>query len=164
MRPKNLRYPLGIAVLGALALGVAAPGQAQYRQKIGNDLGDCRSDDGPAVLVTLDGVKSSTGRIRVQAYRPADWLKKGRWINRIELPAKAGTMTFCLPVPGPGSYGVAVRHDVDGDNKTDLFGDGGAMSNNPSVNLFNLGRPAFKKAEIAVGNGVKSIRITMRYR
>lgn len=164
MQPKNLRYPIGLAVLGAFGLAAAAPGQAQYRQKIGNDLSDCRKDDRPAVLVTLEGVKTSTGRIRVQAYRPADWLKKGRWINRIEAAAKTGTMTFCVPLPGPGSYGIAVRHDVDGDNHTDLFGDGGAMSNNPSVNLFNLGRPAFKKAEIAVGEGVKPIRLTMRYR
>lgn len=163
MTPNFPTAPVGIALLGALALGAAAPGQAQYRQKIGNDLGDCR-DGGPAVLVNVDGIKASTGRIRVQAYRPADWLKKGRWINRIDVPAKAGSMTFCLPVPAAGSYGVAVRHDVDGDNKTDLFGDGGAMSNNPSINLFNLGKPAFSKAEIVVGDGAKSIRVTMRYR
>ena len=73
-------------------------------------------------------------------------------------------MSFCLPVPGSGNYAVAVRHDLDGDGNTDLMGDGGAMSNNPSINIFNLGKPSVTKTSFAVGDGVKSIRIQMRYR
>jgi uncharacterized protein (DUF2141 family) len=161
----SLSLSTGLVALGALAFGAAAPAQAQYRQTIGNDMAQCRSGNGPAVLVTVDGVKASKGRIRVQSYRAtaADWLKKGRWLNRIEAPAKAGTMTFCVPVPESGSYGIAVRHDLDGDGKTDLSGDGGGMSNNPSINIFNLGRPSYTKTAFAVGSGVKSIRINMRY-
>ncbi|HCB79650.1 MAG TPA: hypothetical protein DEP68_12890, partial [Erythrobacter sp.] len=66
-------------------------------------------------------------------------------IYRMEAPAKAGTMTFCMPVPKPGVYGIAVRHDVNGNGSTDIFKDGGAMSNNPSINIFNLGKPSYKK-------------------
>ena len=118
-----------------------------------------------AVLVTVDGVKASRGKIRVQSYRAtaADWLKKGRWINRIEAPARAGTMAFCMPVPASGSYGIAVRHDLDGDGDTDLSSDGGGMSNNPSINIFNLGKPSYTKTGFSVNGGVKSIRINMRY-
>src|SRR5690349_22211051 len=54
--------------------------------------------------------------------------------------SRAGTMTFCVPVPSSGSYGIAVRHDLDGDGETDLSSDGGGMSNNPSINIFNLDR------------------------
>lgn len=163
-KPRSLTTSL--LALGALALAVPGPANAQYRQKIGNDMGDCRAGSGPAVLVAVDGIKASKGKVRAQVYRAngADWLKKGRWLNRVELPAKAGTMSFCLPVPSSGSYGVAVRHDLDGDGATDLFGDGGAMSNNPSVNLFNLGKPHFSKTAFPVGDGVKSIRVQMRYR
>ncbi len=162
---RTTRLPLSLTALAALALGAAAPLHAQYRQTISNDLAQCRGGDGPAVLVTIDGVKESKGRIRVQSYRAtaADWLKKGRWINRIESPAKAGTMAFCVPVPSSGSYGIAVRHDLDGDGNTDLSSDGGGMSNNPSINIFNLGKPSYTKTAFAVGNGVKSIRINMKY-
>ena len=153
------------ALCGAMALAGASPAAAQYRQKIGNDMSKCHRGAGPSVLVTVDGVKSSTGTVRVQAYRgtKADWLEKGRWIYRIEAPAKAGTMTFCMPVPQNGTYGIAVRHDANGNGKTDIRKDGGAMSNNPSINIFNLGKPSYKKTAINVGPGVKSIRVQMRY-
>ena len=163
MTLRTPRLPLSMIALGALALGAAVPLHAQYRQTIGNNMATCRGN-GPAVLVTVDGVKASKGRIRVQSYRAnaADWLKKGRWINRIDSAARAGTMTFCVPVPSSGSYGIAVRHDLDGDGETDLSSDGGGMSNNPSINIFNLGKPSSTKTAISV-DGVKSIRIKMRY-
>ena len=159
----DFRLPVGLIALGALALS-AAPALAQYRQAIGNDMSRCRGG-GPAVLVTVDGVKASKGRVRVQSYHATagDWLKKGRWINRIDSAARAGTMSFCLPVPSSGNYAVAVRHDLDGDGDTDLSSDGGGMSNNPSINIFNLGKPSVSKTSFAVGDGVTSIRIAMRY-
>lgn len=134
-------------------------------QKISNDLNKCRSGNGPAVLVNLSGVKASSGKIRVQSYRgtKAEWLKKGAWINRIEAPAKRDNMTFCVPVPASGTYGIAVRHDLNGNGKTDISSDGGGMSNNPSINIFNLGKPSYKKTKFSVGNEVKSINITMKY-
>ena len=156
----------GIAALGLLGLAQAAPAEAQYRDKIRNDPGKCASGAGPAVMVAVNGVKGTGGTIRIQSYRatPQDWLEKGRWINRMEAPAKAGTMRFCMPLPAAGSYAVAVRHDVDGDGKTDIFGDGGAMSNDPSVNIFNLGKPSYKKVAFDVGSGVETISVQMRYR
>lgn len=152
--------------LGAAFAATAAPAAAQYRHQINNDLSKCTRGSGPAIMVTVDGVKSSVGKMRVQSYRAThdEWLQKGRWLNRIEIPARQGTMTFCLPVPGAGSYAVAIRHDVDNDNDTDLFGDGGGMSNNPSISIFNLGKPSYKKTAVTVGSDVKSIRIQMKYR
>jgi uncharacterized protein (DUF2141 family) len=158
-------FSLSLIALSAVALGAAAPLHAQYRQTIGNDLAQCRGGDGPAVLVTVEGVKASKGKIRVQSYRAtaADWLKKGRWINRIEAPARAGTMAFCVPVPASGSYGIAVRHDLDGDGDTDLSSDGGGMSNNPSINIFNLGKPSYRKVAFNLGQEVKAMTIRMHY-
>ncbi|WP_233994277.1 DUF2141 domain-containing protein [Erythrobacter litoralis] len=160
-----MTFAAAAALCGLAALATAAPAEAQYRQKIGNDMGKCRSGSGPAVLVKVEGVKSSTGTVRVQSYRgtKADWLEKGRWINRIEAPARAGTMTFCVPVPETGTYGIAVRHDANGNGDTDISADGGAMSNNPSINIFNLGKPSYKKTAISIGPGVKSISVRMRY-
>lgn len=162
---KQMTMAAAAVLCGLVAAGAASPAEAQYRQKIGNDMAKCQSGAGPSVLVTIDGVKSSTGTVRVQSYRgtKADWLEKGRWINRIEAPAKSGTMTFCMPVPDSGTYGIAVRHDANGNGKSDITKDGGAMSNNPSINIFNLGKPSYKKTAISVGPGVKSIRVRMRY-
>jgi uncharacterized protein (DUF2141 family) len=68
-----------------------------------------------------------------------------------------------MPVPASGTYAIAVRHDVNGNGKTDLRTDGGGMSNNPSINILNLGRPGVDKTAFRVGDEVKSISIQMRY-
>jgi len=162
---RNSGRVLVLAAAGLSCLALAAPADAKYREKIGNDLSRCQAGKPSAVMVTVDDIKSSSGMVRVQLYRSTkeDWLEKGRWLYRIETPARAGTMTFCLPTPGPGTYGVAVRHDANGNNDTDISSDGGAMSNNPSLNIFNLGKPSYKKTAFEVGSSVKSIRIQMRY-
>jgi len=171
-RPLSSRMPAcasrsmaAIFALGALGLIVATPASAQYKQELRNDMRRCTAGSDPAVAITVDGVKSSSGSIRVQAYRatPGEWLQKGRWLSRIEMPARAGTMTFCMPVPAAGSYAIAVRHDVNGNGDTDIRTDGGAMSNNPSINIFNLGKPSVSKTAFTVGNGVKAIRVQMKY-
>ena len=158
----------GVAVgLAAAVLAGAVMADAQtvtYRNEIRNNPALCRGER-PAVWVTVNGVKASHGTMRVQLYRgmASDWLEKGKWIYRIEAPAKAGQMTFCMPVPAAGTYGIAVRHDINGNGDTDLREDGGAMSNNPSLNIFNLGKPSYKKTAFEVGNSVKPITISMRY-
>ncbi|MEM7779644.1 MAG: DUF2141 domain-containing protein [Pseudomonadota bacterium] len=165
---------LGVGAAAFLALGTAAPSapaQAQatsnsdYRNIIANNMRACAPGAGPAIRVRINGVKNASGRVRVQVYNGtrADWLESGRWLNRIELPARAGRMTVCLPVPSSGDYAVAVRHDVNGNNETDIRTDGGAMSNNPSINIFNLGKPGIDKTRFSVGEGVSSIAITMKY-
>ena len=153
------------ATMLAGVLAFAAPAAAQYRVVIPNSLAACQAGSGPAVLVTISGIKSSSGRIRVQSYRatPSEWLEKGRWLNRIEVPARAGSMTVCMPVPAAGSYGIAVRHDANGNGGTDLRTDGGGMSNNPSINIFNLGRPGYRSTAFTVGNDVRAISIVMKY-
>lgn len=155
------------AALGAVALAAGAasvPAMAQYGQVLSNDSSRC-SGGSPAVRVTLNGVESSRGSVRVQAYKgtSADWMQKGRWLTRIETPARAGTMSFCVPLPAPGTYAIAVRHDVNGNGKTDITSDGGGMSNNPSINLLNLGKPSVSRTAFSVGDDVKAISITLRY-
>ncbi len=152
-----------IAALGLAALVAPAGGQAQYQREIGNDPARCAA--GPAIRITVTEIKSSAGKVRVQLYRGTkqDWLESGRWLNRIEVPARAGTMSFCMPAPEAGTYAIAVRHDINGNGKTDLSQDGGGMSNNPSINIFNLGKPSYTKTRFDLGNEVKNISIRMRY-
>lgn len=146
-----------------LALLTVAGAANASGQVVSNDLSKCRS--GPSALVQINGVKSGTGTVRVQGYRatPDEWLSKGRWITRVEVPARAGSMTVCVPLPEAGSYGIAVRHDVNGNGKTDFSKDGGGMSNDPSISIFNLGKPSYKKTAFAVGDMPRAITITMKY-
>ena len=163
---RTLVATTGLAALALTALAAPAPAEAQYRQKISNNPAKCAAGAGPAVRVTVTDIRESTGTMRVQSYRGTkeDWLEKGKWIYRMEAPAKAGSMSFCMPLPRPGTYAIAVRHDINGNGSTDIFTDGGAMSNNPSINIFNLGKPSYKKTAFEVGSGVESISIRMRYR
>ena len=138
------------------------------QQEITNDLGRCAADSpGSAVLVDVSNFEKAGGTIRVQSY-PATksaWLEKGQWLNRIEMPARpaSGLMQFCMPVPGPGRYAIAVRHDRNNNGKTDISADGGGFSNNPKASIFNLGKPGVEKAAFAAGPGVTRISIKLQY-
>lgn len=159
---------------GAMLFGVYSIA-AQAGTVITNDLSKCTAGNGPSVLVTLRGLKANKGdrldgKVRVQTYRGTkeDWLQKGRWLNRIESLPRGNSMKFCLPVPKAGAYGIAVRHDINGNGKTDISNDGGGFSNNPKLSTFRVitGRTAVKlsSSRINVGNGVKQIVIDMNYR
>ena len=155
----KLSFFVSIAAV-ALASSAATAGSA-----INNDMARCSSGNGPAVLVTVQGVKAATGRVRVQSYPATSnaWLSKGSWINRIESRASAGSMSFCVPVPVAGKYGIAVRHDSNANGKTDIRQDGGGFSNNPSLNILNLGKPSVNKVSFYAGTGVTKITINLKY-
>ena len=161
---KRVLGPATIA-LAVAAVALTAPAAAQFRNRVANDPAQCRAGAGPAVNVRIGGITPAKGTLRVQLYRgiEADWLKSGRWLNRIEVPVRGGSTTVCMPVPAAGTYAIAVRHDVNGNGKTDIRADGGGMSNNPSISILNLGKPSYKQTAFAVGDGVKSISIQMRY-
>ena len=169
---KGIACVAGAAAMIALgASAPAAPAAAQassnsdYRNIISNNMRSCAPGAGPSIRVTINGVKSSTGTVRAQVYNgtSADWLESGKWLNRVELPARRGRMTVCLPVPRSGNYAVAIRHDANGNGETDISSDGGAMSRNPSINIFNLGKPGIDKTRFSVGDGVRAISVTMKY-
>ena len=152
------------AVLAAAGLALGS-GAAAAGQEISNDLSRCAAGKGPAVLVNVRGVKEAAGRIRVQSYPATSsaWLAKGRWLHRVESRASAGSMSFCVPVPAEGKYGIAVRHDLNANGKTDISKDGGGFSNNPSISILNLGKPSVSKVAFQAGPGVTRITINLKY-
>lgn len=160
-----LKFMSKTVLVGALIIAPAT-GFAQ-RQEISNDMGKCAAGAaGPAVHVQVTGFKEATGRIRVQAYSSDKnkWLKSGQWINRIDVPVsvKGGGMNFCVPLPSAGNYGIAVRHDMNGDGKSG-WNDGGGFSNNPDISLLNL-KPSAGKTKLSVGKGVTRISVVLNYR
>lgn len=165
-----MKYSIAaMAALGAFALA-SVPANAQYADEISNDLSQCDGSSS-AMLVTVTGFKKPVNRVRVVSYRAldSDWLKKNRWLNRIDTPVRAKAMKFCMPMPGPGTYAVGVRHDFNGNDDDDPFKDGWGMSNNPSIGLGALlaggsfGKPPVSKARIKVGSGVTPVTIKLKY-
>ncbi len=155
-----------LASFAALAgLATAVPGSAQqFERKIQHSVTPCQGD-GPAVWLYMTNIKNSTGNMRVVLYRAVeeDWLEKGRWLQRFEVPATKGQMSVCMPVPAPGEYAIAVRHDANGNDWDDIMVDGGGMSGKAKISIFNLGKPGVDKARFTIGKEVLPMTIRMQY-
>jgi uncharacterized protein (DUF2141 family) len=151
----------GLAAAGA-AFAFSAPASAQ----LGPDAAACRGGPpGQAVLVNVDGFRVRTGSIRVAIYGsdPSRFLARGQTLRKINVPVTgAGAMRICVALPGPGRYAVAVRHDVNGNNRSD-WSDGGGFSRNPRVSLTSL-RPNYNNVAINVGRGVTPVNVVLNYR
>ncbi len=150
--------------LAALALSIAAPAAAQAA--LGPDAASCRAGaHEPAVLVNVSGFKTRSGELRVQLYgsNPADFLASGKKLKRIDIPVtQAGTMRVCVAVPAPGTYAIAVRHDIDGNGKSG-WNDGGGFSRNPDISITRL-KPKHSQVAFAVGNDVTPLDVILNYR
>lgn len=159
-----------VAVL-ALAAALAAPVAAQgyvYGRAVNNDLSQCAAGKGPAVRITVTGLKSSAGNLFVRAYpaNKADWLVSKRYVIRVDAKPQAGSMTVCVPLPAEGAFAIAVQHDVNGNRKTDISTDGAGMSNNPGIKKI-LGlipqAPPLEKVRFTAGPGVTRMTVSMQY-
>ena len=162
--------PLAVAGLALAGVGASAPlaAQAHTYARVGpNDMSLCAPGKGPAVRITVSGMKSSTGHLFVRTY-PAnkhDWLKSKRYIMKVEATPNEGGVAVCVPLPSAGDYAIAIQHDVNGNRKTDFSTDGAGMSNNPTISTF-LGiprPPALEKVRFTAGEGVTRMAIAIRY-
>jgi uncharacterized protein (DUF2141 family) len=155
------------AIAGVLAAPVAAQGYS-YARSMNNDLGQCAAGKGPAVRITVTGLKSSDGNLFVRAYpaTKADWLVSKRYVMRVDARPQAGSMTVCVPLPATGEFAIAVQHDANGNRQTDVSTDGAGMSNNPGIKKI-LGLvprpPSVDKTRFTAGPGVTRMTISMQY-
>lgn len=155
-----LKLPLALATVALTFVTPVAAAQAA----LGPDAASCRAgSDQPAILVNVSGFKSQSGRVRVQIYNSSNFLVKGQRVRRIDLPVSANSMPICVALPGPSSYAVAVRHDVNGNSKSGDWSDGGGFSRNPKLTLFKL-KPSFGQVAVPVGNGVRPVNVMLNYR
>lgn len=156
-----------VAALAATLTGAAASAQGGATI-LGPYAARCTAGDSPAILVSIVGLKSRTGKLRVRTFGGASstWFDKKTWLTRVEAPTPAsGPVRFCLPVAAPGTYAVDMRHDVNGNGDTDRT-DGGGASGDPHVSLldFLFGRkPSPKITAVRVGKGVTEITVTAMY-
>lgn len=149
--------------LGLGALVCSATALADPRETRPGDQ-SCARGGSPAVLVNVSGLKNGAGKVRVQAYGPgsANYLKKGEWAGRVDVPLSGRrSLDVCLPLPAPGQYSIAVRHDSNANRKSD-WNDGAGFSRNPRLSL--LGRPDFAQTAVQVPRGPARIRVVINYR
>lgn len=154
------RFALAI---GALALLGAPSVHAAGVEMPGNDESACAAGKN-AVLVTVRGFMNNVGTVRVQLYRAdGSFLEKGQWLVRAERPRDGNAaMRFCLPAPDAGRYGVAVRHDANGDGKSG-WSDGAGFSRNPGLSITSL-KPSADKVAVEVRHEPARVEVVMQYR
>ena len=129
--------------------------------------GHCRPG-GPQVMVRITGFRDRAGQVRVRLFggSPSTYFDKTRALVRVEIPTpRSQPVDICVPAPGPGVYAVDVRHDGNGNGRTDRQ-DGGGVSGNPSVSLFDVlfsRRPAPATVQFRVGTGTTVVPVTLMY-
>ncbi|MDF8332996.1 DUF2141 domain-containing protein [Novosphingobium cyanobacteriorum] len=162
--PRRLRAA-GAAVAStlsvALALFAAAPAQAAAPNCAGP-----HSDTWINIEVT--GVRNSNGLIAATLYADDSrrfLVKKGSlYVGRV--PAVQGETRFCLFVPKPGVYAIAIYHDEDSSQKINRGGmlgiptEGFGFSNNPPT-IASL--PAFRSVRINIPKANLGTTISLKY-
>jgi uncharacterized protein (DUF2141 family) len=153
-----------LGTLGAFALAMPVAAQATT---LGPAAARCEAN-AAAALIEVAGFKARTGTLRVQIYaaNAKTYLEKRKWLDRVELPvAKSGAMRICLPVDQPGNYVVSVRHDINGNGKSDSS-DGGGLSGNPDMKLSDFifkRKPSLAATSFAVGPATRRVPVTLNY-
>lgn len=155
-------------VPAAALLALAAPAAAQA-QVIGGPA-SCAGIRGPALQVTVTGLKDRTGRLKLELY-PAnaddflkddtDLVREGKVFRRAwaQTPA-SGPVVLCIRAPAPGRYALLFTHDRDGKNKFNFWRDGAGF-----VGTGKLGRsrPQVDQAIVTVGTGLTPVTVRAQY-
>lgn len=162
------------AVVAAVCLPLgAAAAYVPSSPELGKAEGRCRpGEQGPALLVRIDGLKDHQGNLKLEVYPANDkdflqddniLINEGKVFRRVEQSVGSDNpVQLCVRIPGPGTYAVSVLHDRDGNRKFGLSVDGVGFSGNPKL---GLGKPKAAKSSVVVtGNGLSRITVVMNYR
>ncbi|HET9629673.1 MAG TPA: DUF2141 domain-containing protein [Novosphingobium sp.] len=140
---------------------------------LGKAEGRCRpGEQGPALLVRIDGLKDHNGNLKLEVYPANDkdflqddniLISEGKVFRRVEQPVGADDpVQLCVRIPGPGTYAVSVLHDRDANRKFGLSVDGIGFSGNPKL---GMSKPKAAHSSVVVtGNGLSRITVIMNYR
>ena len=122
------------------------------------------ADNGQIVL-TLDGVKSATGKLRASLYQlPETFRKEDKALKVINVPAVEGKTQVTFKDLPPGRYAIMAYHDEDANERLKLrFGmfplEGYGLSNNPKV----MGPPKFADSAFEHAGSTTNITIPLTY-
>lgn len=157
-----------IAVSILLLLG--AP--LQSTPDLGKAEGQCRpGEQGPSLLVQVDGLKDRRGRLKLELYPANDddflqddniLLNAGKTFRRVEIDVPlAGPVELCIRAPGAGTYALSLLHDRDNNRKFGLSNDGIGFGGNPKL---GWSKPKAAAASVRVGTGPTRVHIILNYR
>lgn len=139
---------------------------------LGTEAARCRPHEpGPAIVVTIDGLKDRTGRLRAEVYPAAEGdfladdnvlIAQGKTFRRavIAVPP-SGPAQLCLRVPSEGTYALSVVHSRTGGHGFSLFHDGIGFAGNPRL---GHSKPNVEEARIVTHAGLTSTTVVMNYR
>jgi len=160
----------GVAMIAAMPLVAAAP--LHTSPELGKAEGQCRPDEpGPAVLVSVVGLKDMKGHLKLEIYPPNErdfleddniLLNQGKTFRRVEVPTVQGVSSpLCIRVPAPGAYTLLVLHDRDSNHKFGLSSDGIGFASNPRI---GWSKPKAANCLVQAGPGLTRINVVMNYR
>ncbi|OYU15078.1 MAG: hypothetical protein CFE37_07625 [Alphaproteobacteria bacterium PA4] len=167
-----MRRLLALALLLSPPVLAAEPA-LRSTPDLGKAEGQCRpNESGPALLVTISGLKDRRGNLKAELYPANDddfladdnlLVMAGKTFRRVEVPVPhAGAVELCIRVPGPGTYALSVLHDRDGNRKFGLSSDGFGVPGNPAKFCFS--KPGVETARVSTGAGVGNVVVRMNYR
>ena len=116
------------------------------------------------LVVTIDGLRSDKGDVRLGLFRREGWLDDAKTVGHAVVKAALPTRIVMPNVPA-GTYGIAVFHDENGNGKhdTNFFGlplEGYGFSRDAPI---MLGPPKFEDAMFAVTEQGAELHFKMRY-
>ncbi len=139
---------------------------------LGKAEGRCRPNEaGPAVLVTVNGMKDRAGRLKLEVYPSNDQdflqddnilINTGKTFRRVESDVpQTGAVELCIRIPGPGAYNLSLLHDRDLNRRFGWTIDGIGFSGNPKL---GWSKPKAAVARMNAGNGVTRTSIVLNYK
>ncbi|MDE8650894.1 DUF2141 domain-containing protein [Novosphingobium album (ex Liu et al. 2023)] len=159
--------PLSTTALLPLLAATALPSTPD----LGKAEGRCRPDEnGPAFLVTPDGLKDRQGTLKLEVYPANDrdfladdnvLIQQGKPFSRVETPVPPAGRPLCIRVPRPGAYAVVLLHDRDQNRKFGWRIDGIGFSRNPRL---GFSKPGVNKVRVMAGGGPTPLDIVLNYR
>ena len=151
-----------MTVLAGSMAGVSAASAA-----IGPHAARCAAGEA-SVVVNVTGFRARTGSLRVQLYaaNPRTFLERRQYLVRVDLPVtRSGDMPVCVPVTVAGRYAISVRHDANGNGRSDRS-DGGGFSGNPDVSLLDVAlrrKPSLARVGFNVGADPVRVNVILNY-
>lgn len=159
-RPAPRSLYAGLAVLILAALTPAGQASATHKQAACWNRGN-------AIRVVVKNIRSDRGTITADLHGddPEEFLKKGKKILRVRVPARSGQVELCLAAPSPGIFAIGLYHDENGNRKFDknflgLPAEPYGISNDPTL---LLARPKHEDAAFTVGPEGANLVITLRH-
>ena len=160
-----------------LALALCAPGaafaQVPSSPSLGIAEGRCRAGEpGPALLITIVGLKDRGGTIKAELYPANDQdfladdnvlINARKTFRRVVINTpQTGPVQLCIRAPSAGAYGLSLLHDRDGNRKFGLSIDGVGFGSNPdSLGPF---KPKIAVGRVVAGVGVTAVTVRILYR